>query len=501
MTALSAAVSSPARQGAMGMGPEVRQELAIQALAQSAPRTALAEQADVSRKFVTAQANKARQALQDAFQPRAATDEQEVLFWLPVTRQTLQIVVVVLLLRCHSSYRGVVEFMRDVFDYSISLGTVHNIAQESIQKVRVIHRTEELSGIHTGAHDEIFQGDPVLVGVDPSSTYCYLLASEPHRDETTWGVHLLDLSASGLKLDQVIADAGTGLRAGQKLAWPKVPCWGDVFHVFYAVNEDLLFHDRSAFRAISTREKVEEKLRHASGPQRRKLKAQLALALADEAIFIKLSDDVHVLADWLHNDILCFAGPSAPVRRELFDFVVVELRARQHLAPHRLGPLCTALENQRDDLLAFVDALDLRLQNIAQDHRVSIDLVRRAFDLQRHDASRARYWQLEAEVWASLGTQYLKIKEKLLALKDQVVRASSMAENLNSRLRGYFFLRREVGAGYLELLRFSFNHHRFDRSRREERVGKSPAEILMGKKLPHWLEQLGFTLFRRPASP
>lgn len=483
------------------MAPEVRQDLAIQALAHSTPITDLADQADVSRKFVSSQATKARQALQDAFRPTAAVDEQEVLFWFPVTRQTIQIVVLVLLLRCHSSYRGVVEFMRDVFDYSLSLGTVHHVAQEAIGKARGIHRTEELSRIQTGAHDEIFQGDPVLVGVDPSSTYCYLLASEPHRDETTWGVHLLDLSARGLKLDQVIADAGTGLRAGQKLAWPKVPCWGDVFHVFYDVNEDLLFHDRRALRAINAREKVEEKLRQASGPQRRKLKAQAATALAEEAVAIKVADDAHLLADWLHNDILCFAGPSAPVRRELFDFVVAEFRARQHLAPHRLGPLCTALENQRDDLLAFVDALDLRLERIARDHQVSIDLIRRAFDLQRHDASRARYWQLEAGVWTSLGTQYLEIKKKLLALKDQVFRASSIAENVNSRLRGYFFLRREVGSGYLELLRFFLNHHRFDRSRKDAREGKSPAEILTGKKLPHWLEQLGFALFRRTASP
>ena len=39
----------------------------------------------------------------------------------------------------------------------------------------------------------------------------------------------------------------------------------------------------------------------------------------------------------------------------------------------------------------------------------------------------------------------------------QVVRASSVAENLNSRLRCYFFLRRELGSGYLSLLQFFLN--------------------------------------------
>jgi hypothetical protein len=46
---------------------------------------------------------------------------------------------------------------------------------------------------------EIFQaGRPVLVGADVKSTYCYLLALEDHRDETTWGVHLLDLAPARL---------------------------------------------------------------------------------------------------------------------------------------------------------------------------------------------------------------------------------------------------------------------------------------------------------------
>jgi len=79
-------------------------------------------------------------------------------------------------------------------------------------------------------------------------------------------------------------------------------------------------------------------------------------------------------------------------------------------------------------------------------------------------------------------------------------RASSIVENLNSRLRCYFFLRRHLGDDYLELLRFFLNHHRFLRSARPERVGKSPAELLTGNPHDHWLELLGFQLFKRPAA-
>ncbi|MBI2504841.1 MAG: hypothetical protein HYW07_16615, partial [Candidatus Latescibacteria bacterium] len=72
-------------------------------------------------------------------------------------------------------------------------------------------------------------------------------------------------------------------------------------------------------------------------------------------------------------------------------------------------------------------------------------------------------------------------------------------ENLNSRLRNYFFLRKHLGPEYLDLLRFFLNHRRFLRSEHPERVGQSPAEILTGKAHPHWLELLGFERFKKCA--
>ncbi len=47
------------------------------------------------------------------------------------------------------------------------------------------------------------------------------------------------------------------------------------------------------------------------------------------------------------------------------------------------------------------------------------------------------------------------------------------------------------------LLRFYFNHHVYERSQRSERTGRSPVELRLGKKHPHWLEMLGFTRFNK----
>ena len=76
-------------------------------------------------------------------------------------------------------------------------------------------------------------------------------------------------------------------------------------------------------------------------------------------------------------------------------------------------------------------------------------------------------------------------------------RASSMVENLNSRLRNYSFLRRSLGDSYLSLLQFFCNHRCFRRSRVPERVRKSPTQLLTGEPHSHWLELLGFKRFQQ----
>ena len=53
----------------------------------------------------------------------------------------------------------------------MSLGTVHNIVQQAVVSARRVNDSQDLSGIHIGDHDEIYQANrPVLVGMDHRST-------------------------------------------------------------------------------------------------------------------------------------------------------------------------------------------------------------------------------------------------------------------------------------------------------------------------------------------
>jgi hypothetical protein len=206
---------------------------------------------------------------------------------------------------------------------------------------------------------------------------------------------------------------------------------------------------------------------------------------------------VATLLQWLREDVLSLAGPDHATRRELFDFLVAELRLRELLCPHRIRPVVRALANQRDDLLAFASQLDQDLAVVAAEFQVAVETARDVLNVELLPWDDPSRWRREATLRNRLGGRHYRLRGAVTEVAHQTVRASSLVENLNSRLRNYFFLRRHLGPDYLALLQFFLNHRRFLRSERPERVGKSPAELLTGLPHPHWLEMLDHTRFSR----
>ena len=133
------------------LGPGERLALGVQALAGHQTITGLADAAEVSRKFVYQQAAIAQSALDDAF--AANVPDDHVLFYLPVTKALLRQIVLGLILICHSSYRGVVEFLRDLLNYKMSVGTVKNIVHEAIPKALAHNQAQNLANVQIAGLD------------------------------------------------------------------------------------------------------------------------------------------------------------------------------------------------------------------------------------------------------------------------------------------------------------------------------------------------------------
>jgi hypothetical protein len=481
-----------------------RIKLATQAIAKSVSITQLAKEHGVSRKFIYSQKEKAESALKQAFQ--TSDVEDEVLFYLPVTKAWLKQLVLALILICHSSYQGIIELFRDLFDYSICKGTIHNIVYANLQKASHINEQADLSKVRIGAHDEIFQNClPVLVGCDVFSTYCYLLKAEGSRDATTWGTHLLNLSAKqNLSPNHTIADAALGLRKGQKEAWPDTPCNGDIFHALQEFSVVCRSLEKRAFGSLKIVCDLEKKLR---APRRLSLKErqkekdllkkwESAKKASEKACL--LFDDLTILYEWLATDIFAVIGPPIHERKKLFAFIIEELKQREQSGP-AIRSLVIYLENQLEDLMGFVALITKQLNALADDLKVNPQLIEELYLLQAYPFSDSKRWEIENGLRQKLKSRFYLAFEGIQAILKETVRASSVVENLNSRLRNYFFLRKTLGNDYLGILQFFLNHRTFLRSEHPQRVGKSPAELLTGQEHPHWLEMLDFKLFKQAA--
>ena len=143
-------------------------------------------------------------------------------------------------------------------------------------------------------------------------------------------------------------------------------------------------------------------------------------------------------------------------------------------------------------MLGFARVFDDKLAALAQRHNTPLYWVRQICRLQRKKPTSDAYWVRWNYLHARLGPRFVSVVAEVRQAMDDTPRASSLVENLNSRLRKYFFLRRHLSEGYLGLLQFFLTHRTFLRSRRARRVGNSPTELLTGRSHAHWLELLGF---------
>lgn len=135
--------------------------------------------------------------------------------------------------------------------------------------------------------------------------------------------------------------------------------------------------------------------------------------------------------------------------------------------------------------MAFAGIWDEKLAEIAHCFEMPLQKVRDVCLLHRKQITSNAYWERWNQLHRELSGKFHRLMEAVAESLEQIPRASSLVENLNSRLRNYFFLRKQLGPSYLNLLQFFLNHRCFMRSEVPERVGKSPKQLMTGKPHPH----------------
>src|SRR5262249_18072142 len=125
--------------------------------------------------------------------------------------------------------------------------------------------------------------------------------------------------------------------------------------------------------------------------------------------------------------------PRNPVRAAGFRGGRAEQREEQ--CEQRIRPIRVLLENQGDLLLAFAEQLDEDRAALAQQWEGGAATVREVMQTQQMSERDSRRWRREAMHWRQLGARYYGLSAAVQELAAGVVRASSLVENVNSRLR------------------------------------------------------------------
>ncbi len=197
---------------------------------------------------------------------------------------------------------------------------------------------------------------------------------------------------------------------------------------------------------------------------------------------VTLAEDVALLVCWLQHDASwrCGAAPTTSAAVPCMTGSWRNCGCGEPHCPHRIRPwsaVCWRIK--RDALLAFAKQLDGDLQALAEESsrfrpRWS---KKSATCAGAYRASGRSGWQRRAGVGDFAGgSRYGVVRQAVEELLGQVVRASSVIENLNSRLRELFLSAPPSGReDYLTLLQFFLNHRRFVRGVSTRAcVGKKP---------------------------
>jgi hypothetical protein len=471
--------------------------MAILAISRQQTITEISKNFDCSRTTVYELKNRALRAAADAFEDAG----DETLFTVPVTKSFIRQMVVGLFCICDSSYRGVMSFLENIFDFPISLGSVFNILDAAADQAASVNASYELNTIKSSAGDEIFhRNQPILSIVDIESRFCALLAKANDRDHNTWGIHLLDLQARGYAPVTSIIDSAKGLIKGHAEILPATILRHDHFHFISDLKDCGRFlKNRVASRTTEALKLVRRAEKGQDAQKKEERSANVASALKDLGALEETYSTFQLLSQWLQHDVLQLAGYAPEDRAALYDFIVSEMTILAGRHPHRIDAIVTSLLCRRKALLDVADALNDQFAQLAKHYGMSIHTIWNICYTTRYGIDQCSYHEQSSALEVVIGEKYDEIEDAVLAILAKTHRCSSMVENLHSRLRPYLDEQKSISQKILGLLQFYLNHRPFMRSHHERLKDKTPAEAMTGKSHRPWLELLGFACFKRPA--
>jgi hypothetical protein len=409
---------------------------------------------------------------------------------LQLDRNFLNRLILSLSLECQASIESIQEVLKQCFHIGISTGTISSTINEYSRKAADINRQIDISRVRSIALDEIYQGEtPVMTGVDLDSDYAFLMDSVPDRQKETWMLELMCLQDQGLDPDLCISDACGSILSAVPEVYEGINVQIDVFHSIRDLGIAVMSSVNHAEAAL--RELCDLESRCAGKHRRVKTWQKYLSQKAEIDQKLERADALEILLGWI-KELVAFPGYTVEEVSVLIEWILDEMN---HLA-HEGSKLANAIRIFRQNLprtLKYLEVMFANLHHLAAKEGFNQDLSQSLYLLRRYDRSHEIYWEKRQKLFREAGCSwnvFSEMEHNISSLVEHTKRASSLIENLNSRIRVTMNAKRTVPANYFSLLQFYINTRKFHRSQKPERVGKSPVELMTGNGMD-FFESLG----------
>jgi hypothetical protein len=353
--------------------------------------------------------------------------------------------------------------------------------------------------------DEIFSKEiPILVTVDPISSAILKIELSDSRKSEDWKRHWRCLEKNGYYAAYLVCDEGKGLCSGKEEALPDIFRQSDTYHaIAHQLGQWANRLEIAAYAAIQMEYDCLKKFNSARSDgviEKRIAELEKAEKFAVEKI--ELYENFSYVYKSLVNDLRLF-DKNGKLRDRLYseENIKAGLDLLESLAESKISEVVKKVRRTLPELLNY---FDVAVEVVGKFKTMDIDQeALRALCLAwQWNKGAIKAKQIERSKYCTANEQfcleftegllqesYNDIKEQVYKALDNIVQSSALVECINSIIRPYLdSSKNQISQETLKLIMFYHNHRRYNAGKRK---GKTPMEILTGKKQDKdWIELL-----------
>ena len=424
--------------------------------------------------------------------------------------------ILTLSLECQSSKENIQVCLMAVLGVSLSTSQIGNIIDKYAEIGR--EKAKELDiivlpKIAAIALDEIFRGDtPIFTVVDLDSTYAVLIKPRDDRKAETWEEELKALCNMGLNPETVVSDACGSILVAVPRTFEDAVVMIDVFHVLKDLGDCIRQFIRRVEQPKTDAQDIWKKIK--AGVNIQKNTWHILEELEDDIIpyVDRWVEEIETLRGWI-IECVAWSGYTCLECKELIEWCLDELllladrpmkerkygsyKATTSKPAHKLAKAIDTFRGHKERTMQYLSIFFQNLESKAAEEGVSPALLESAYRLRRYVPNSASYIKAKQNACQEMRCSWKDMSdaEELVSSVISITpRASSLVENLNSRIRPTLSKKRYSSPKFLELKRLYLNLRPYIRSRKDERKGKSPYELVTGDNSVNFFALLGIAV-------